>query len=310
MDSEKTASIRSIRGFNRYYTNILGLLDKHMLDSDFSLSEIRVLYEIGHHENCTSKSLIETIRIDSGYLSRMIKRFEKQGLAYRTQSGEDGRVYYLHLTEEGHKILMQMDELSDQQIDQMVGPLIVENRQKLVESMNSIKTLLSGEAPSIAEEVTFRSDLRPGDVGRLISLHGMLYYKECGYNHMFEGYVCKTFYNFFQNYSPDKDRFWFAESKGEIIGAVAIVGHTAEKAQLRWFILDPEYRGRGYGNRLLKEALQYCREKKYTRVFLETTEDQKTAIRMYRQAGFEKTSERENNGWGRELNEQTFELKL
>ncbi len=301
--------IDAIRGFNRFYTNVLGLLDRHLLDSDFSLSEARVLYEIGHSEHCTAKRLIEDLRVDPGYLSRIIKRFEKQGLVYRVQSAADGRLYYLYLTEQGRLTLSQLSELSDQQIAQMVNRLPLPLQQRLVQGMSMIETTLSGPAEP-DQKITIRSELRPGDVGYLIYLHGWIYAKECGYNHGFEKYVCKTFYDFFENYHPEKDRFWFAETDGALIGAIAIVGHSREKAQLRWFILHPDYRGLGLGSTLLRQAMQYCREKGYRQVFLETTADQQTAIRIYTKAGFRKVAEHENNAWGKKLVEQTYELVL
>lgn len=307
MNSIYTPLIRSIRRFNRFYTNVLGLVDKYMLDSEFSLSEIRILYEIGHVDNCTSKKLIEDLRIDSGYLSRIIKHFEKQGLTYRMQSEEDGRMYYLHLTDEGKKTLSKLDELSEEQIYQMIAQLKEQNQKRLVESMQTIENVLSGD---IKENISFRCELRPGDAGQLIHLHGLIYAEECGYNHVFEGYVCKTFFDFFEDYSPEKDSFWFAEANGKMIGAIAIVGHSAEKAQLRWFILHPEFRGLGCGSKLLNEAIQYCREKGYSNIFLETTEEQKTAINMYLKAGFRKVAEHQNDAWGKNLVEQTFELNL
>ena len=310
MNTIHTPLIRTIRRFNRFYTNVLGLLDQHMLDSEFSLSEARVLYEIGHIENCTSKRLIEELRIDSGYLSRIIKRFEKRGLIYRVQSREDGRLYYLHLTDAGKETLSKLDALSDQQIDQMILRLREQNQKKLVEGMEMVENALAEKPVFTEETMNIRCELRPGDIGYLIHLHGWIYAEECGYNHVFEGYVCKTFYEFFENYNPEKDRFWFAEANGKMIGAIAIVGHSAKRAQLRWFILHPEFRGKGLGKKLLNEAVQYSRERGYRHVFLETTEDQKTAIHMYMQAGFKKIKEHENGAWGVNHVEQTYELTL
>ncbi|VBB08940.1 acyl-coa n-acyltransferase [Lucifera butyrica] len=310
MDSAATPLIQSIRRFNRFYTNILGLLDQHMPDSDFSLSEARVLYEIGHTGNCTATKLIEELRMDPGYLSRMIKRFETHSLIYRVKSLEDGRLYYLYLTEQGKKALSKLDALSDRQIAQMIGRLAAEEQKELINGMKTIETALAAKPVLAEESVIIRSELKPGDAGWLIYLHGWIYAEECGYNSVFEGYVCKTFYEFLVAYNPNKDRLWLAEANGEIVGAVAIVGHSSPKAQLRWFILHPQFRGRGLGNRLLSEALQYCREKGVGRVFLETTEDQKTAIAMYRKAGFRKVAEHENNTWGKTLIEQTYELNL
>jgi len=302
--------IRDIRRFNRFYTNILGLLDQHMLNSDFSLSEIRVLYEIGHGENCTAKKLIEELKIDSGYLSRIIRRFEKQGLTYRMQSSDDGRLYYLYLTEAGKGIMAELNDMSDQQIQQLLAQLRDNNQLELVKGMQVIEQALANRPSPEKEEIRIRCDLRPGDIGYLIHLHGWIYAQDCGYNHVFEGYVCKTFYEFMANYHSDKDRLWFAEANGEIVGAIAIVGHSPERAQLRWFILHPEFRGRGLGQRLLKEALQYSRDKGYRQLFLETTDDQQTAIRMYTKVGFQKVREVSHSAWGVNHVEQTYELIL
>lgn len=308
MNGVNTPLVHTVRRFNRFYTNVLGLLDRHMLDSDYSLSEARVLYEIGHLEKCTAKRLSEELKIDPGYLSRIIKRFEKAGLIYREQSAEDGRLYYLYPTEYGKETLAQLDDRSNQEIYGMIGELKEEKQAQLVQSMQGIERALSRDAWLGESKITLRCKLKPGDVGRLIHLHGRLYADECGYNHAFEGYVCQTFADFFANYSANKDRFWFAELNGEIIGAIAIVGHSADQAQLRWFILQPEYRGMGLGQKMLQEALQYAREKGFRKLFLETTADQEKAIRMYRKAGFRKVSAHENQAWGKDLIEQTFEL--
>ncbi|MCR4435233.1 MAG: GNAT family N-acetyltransferase [Clostridiales bacterium] len=175
--------------------------------------------------------------------------------------------------------------------------------------MKTIEAVLAGEAAPIPE-VNIRCDLKPGDAGYLIYLHGWIYSEECGYNHRFEGYVCKTLHDFLENYSPRKDRVWIAEAKGEMVGAIAIVGHSPVKAQLRWFIVHPAFRGMGLGRTLLDNALRYCREMDYKQVFLETTEDQRTAINMYVKAGFKKVSESKNETWGKVLVEQTYELIL
>ncbi|MNI76554.1 Acetyltransferase YpeA [compost metagenome] len=133
---------------------------------------------------------------------------------------------------------------------------------------------------------------------------------ECGYNHLFEAYVCKTFYDLLQTYNPDRDRFWLAEADGEIVGCIAVIGHSNEKAQLRWFILHPDYRRMGIGKKLFHEAIRHCRERGFQHIFLETTDDQKAAIHMYVQAGFKKIAEQENESWGVRNVEQTYELQL
>jgi ribosomal protein S18 acetylase RimI-like enzyme len=162
----------------------------------------------------------------------------------------------------------------------------------------------------LPQNIEIRHNLAPGDVGYLIHMHGWIYEKECGYNYQFEGYVCKTFYDFLENYDTEKDRIWLAQTNREILGSIAIVGHSNTRAQLRWFIIHPDFRGIGLGSKLVNEALKYCKDKGYKHVFLETTSDQKTAIGMYIKRGFKKSVEHKNNIWSRELIEQTYELHL
>ena len=315
MELDYTSLIQGVRRFNRFYTNVLGLLEQHMLSSDYSLSEVRVLYEIGCSENCTAKQLIEELKIDPGYLSRIVKRFEKCNYIERIRSKEDGRLYYLHLTEQGKEILEKLDKLSNEQIAQLLERVPKERQKHLIQGMETIEELFSKrlgtqESAFAEKDISIRSELKAGDIGYLIHLHGWIYAKECGYNYKFESYVCKTFYDFFENYKENKDKFWFAECNGEIIGAIAIVERSVKKAQLRWFILHPKFREKGLGKTLLHKALEFCREKKYESVYLETTEDQKTAIKMYTKAGFKKINERKNNEWGKKLIEQTYKMNL
>lgn len=303
-----TSIIPIIREFNRFYTRILGLLDKHLLDSEFSLSEVRVLYEIGNAQHCTASVLTEQLGLDPGYLSRILKRFDKLGLTYRVQSKEDGRSSLLYLSELGEETLARMNALSDDQIRNMIIDLPSKSRADIARSMTAIQNELSGQPTK--RSIQFRTELKPGDAGALIHLHGWVYAKECGYNHIFEAYVCKTFYELLQTYSPDKDRFWLAEADNEIVGSIAVIGHSDERAQIRWFILHPDYRGMGIGKKLIEDAIAYCREKGYRSVFLETTEDQETAIAMYTKQGFVKIKEQENDAWGVRHIEQTYELEL
>lgn len=153
MNSVHHPIIQAVRRFNRFYTNILGLLDQHMLNSDFSLSEARVLYEIGNTPNCTAKMLIELLSIDPGYLSRIIKRFEKMGLAYREQSKEDGRLYYLFLTDQGKETLARLNGLSDGQIYQMISRLPEQEQLQLARGMQSIEAALSEKPALTGEEI-------------------------------------------------------------------------------------------------------------------------------------------------------------
>jgi DNA-binding MarR family transcriptional regulator/GNAT superfamily N-acetyltransferase len=307
MDPDEKTFVRNVRKFNRFYTGILGLIDRDILSSDFSLSQARVLYEIGSGGNYTAKLLTERLDIDAGYLSRMVKRFEKDGLIRRMQSQDDGRIYFLYLTEYGKVILTKLIDSSEEQILKLTKGLSKPDKLRISREMSDLEMVLSGKKE---QSISVRHDLKPGDAGSLIALHGWIYAQECGYNHIFEAYVCKTFYDFLKSYDSGRDRIWFAEDDGEMIGAIAAVGRKNSTVQLRWFLLHPDYRGLGLGGKLLSDAIQHCSDKGFSSIFLETTDDQETAIRMYVKAGFRKTKEYKDDSWGKEHMEQTYELSL
>lgn len=307
------ALVGEIRQFNRFYTNTIGLLDRHVLNSPFSLAEARVLLEVSRSSGCTASGLIGLLKLDPGYLSRIIKRFERQRLVYRQKSHTDGRSSLIYITEEGRLVLAGLESTSNRQIRNLIGSLPETGQLNLVRCMRTIQNVLDGKAASKAqpETVRLRHDLRPGDIGNIIHLHGVIYAAECDYNHEFEGYVCGTFQPFAASYRPGRDRLWVAETdSGVPAGSIAIVGHTETVAQLRWFLLEPSYRGRGLGQRMLKEALKFCRERGYRQVFLLTTSDQQTAIQMYKKAGFVNTDNKPVQMWGRSFTEERFELTL
>ena len=155
-----------------------------------------------------------------------------------------------------------------------------------------------------------RHHIKPGDIGYLTYLHGILYAKECGYDHTFEAYVAGGLAEFVQSFSPDKDRIWLAEIKGRIIGSIAVVGHSKVDAQLRWFLVHPDYRRLGIGKELLKDALQFCKERKYKTIFLWTASELVEAGHLYTRFGFSKTEEKTHEIWGKKITEEKYELCL
>jgi len=155
-----------------------------------------------------------------------------------------------------------------------------------------------------------RHHIKPGDIGYLTHLHGILYAKEYGYDQTFEAYVAGGLAEFVQAFSPDKDRIWLAETNGQIIGSIAIVGHSKVDAQIRWFLVHPDYRGLGIGKELLKEALQFCKERKYKTIFLWTTSELIEAGHLYTRFGFLKTEEKAHEIWGKRVTEERYDLYL
>lgn len=299
-----------MRKFNRFYTGLIGLLDQHILDSNFSLSEVRVLYEIWHTEQCTAGKLTERLKLDGGYLSRMLKVFEENNIVIRKQSATDGRTWLLQLSAKGKRLMQTLDERSNEQIRQVLEPLPAARQEEVAASMSTIEQLLSGKNDITLSDIVFRNELQPGDVGYLIYLHGDLYARETGYNLEFEAYVCKTFYDFLQSYDPAKDRVFLAVYRQRIVGAVAILGHSSYLAQLRWLLVHPDMRGIGLGKKLVTDALAFCREKQYKQVYLLTTNQQTTAADIYLKAGFKKTDIQPQQIWGHQLYEERYDLEL
>ncbi len=305
-------TIERIREFNRFYTNILGIIDQHILDSSFSLAEARVLFEIYHTKECTATQLMTQLKMDKGYLSRVLSRFVKNNLIYKKKSSNDTRYSYLYLTEKGLALFFKLNEASNEQIQAIISDLSAQDQAILVGSMNRAQRILSrsGKPAVSIQEIKIRHDFYPGDIGYLIHLHGIIYARDCGYNYQFEGYVAQTFHEFTEHYNPEKDRLWLAELDGEIVGSIAIVGHSKNEAQLRWFLIHPSARRIGLGKNLLEEALGFCREQNFSHVFLLTTSDQQTAIKMYTHAGFKKTTESPVQVWGKRMIDLRYELTI
>lgn len=303
---EKSVKSRAleIREFNRFYTNIIGLVNKTVLGSPYSLAEVRVLLEIDSAGQCTAKDLTKLLQIDPGYLSRMLNRFIKDDLVVRSKSLTDGRAQVLSLTNKGRDTFQKLSEESTIQITKILEHFPNSDQEKLVRSMKVANAILSQEA---GDPIIIRTH-KPGDVGYIAYRHGVLYEKEYGLDPIFERYVFASLADFINN--PSVGEIWVAEAYGEIVGFVAIVKSDEENAQLRWFLIEPEYRGRGLGHRLLNEAMLYCKRKKIKHVFLWTFAELAAARHLYSSIGFVRTEEEKNETWKSGLIEERWDLTL
>lgn len=304
--------VEQIRSFNRFYTAHLGLLNEHILNGPYSLAEARILFEIGLRQPISSQELTSILGLDKGYLSKIIKMFSNDQVITRTPSTQDSRVHLISLSDHGAALLHELQGKSDRQIEAFLEKLSPDESEMLVSSMRTVENLLSADYNSkvLSNQVTYREGLKPGDIGYLIYLHGVLYARESGYSQEFEGYVVKTFYEFLEHYDTQKDKIWLATYNRQIVGCIAILAKPDHEAQLRWFLVHPIFRGTGIGKHLLSTALTHCREQHFNNVYLLTTDVQQKAIAMYKKAGFVPTESVQLEQWGKMLREERYDLKL
>lgn len=163
---------------------------------------------------------------------------------------------------------------------------------------------------ALNKQIRIRTEIRPGDIGYLVYLHGVLYAQEYRLDQTFEGYVAAGLGEFAKSYDESQDRLWLAEMDGYIVGSIAIAGQISKTAQLRWFLVHPDVRGGGLGRRLVQEALDFCRERNFESVFLWTLSDLKAAAHLYTDAGFERTEQETHQVWGSMRTEERYDLAL
>ncbi|WP_431803677.1 bifunctional helix-turn-helix transcriptional regulator/GNAT family N-acetyltransferase [Halobacillus andaensis] len=299
--------VEKIRQFNRYYANVLGKIDQEIYNQPFPLTEARVITEIHYRNGCTATEVRENLGIDRGYMSRIVQRFESENIIVKKQSPADKRQHLLYLTEYGEKIYNELVEHANYGVDKMIQRLSKSELAKLVSSMETIQSIYSKDR-STHSEVSIRT-FQPGDVGYVAYLHGRLYDQTYKFGRMFEYYVMKGLSEFMIN--TEGGELWVAEVNGEIVGSIAITKSTETVAQLRWFILDENYQGRGIGKNLMETAINFCKEQNYQHLFLWTVSTLDTARYLYQKYNFTITEEKPNEEWtGTKLIEERWDLDL
>ncbi|MFO1312558.1 MAG: bifunctional helix-turn-helix transcriptional regulator/GNAT family N-acetyltransferase [Burkholderiales bacterium] len=300
--------IEAIRRFNRFYTRRIGVLHEGLLDSPWSLAEVRVLYELAHRPRVTARELAQDLAIDAGYLSRMLKGFERRGLVRREASREDGRERLLSLTSEGRRAFAPLEARSRRQVAAMLGPLPESDRARLAGAMAAIERILdpdTGRPPAFV----LRSH-RPGDMGWVVQAHGEIYQREYGWDDRFEALVARIAGEFIDRLDPAKERCWIAERDGERVGSVFVVKKSATIAKLRLLIVDPRARGLGLGAALVGECLRFARSCGYRRMTLWTQHNLTAARRIYEAAGFRIVASEKHALFGVPLVGETWDITL
>ncbi|WP_246658676.1 helix-turn-helix domain-containing GNAT family N-acetyltransferase [Mesorhizobium sp. J18] len=302
------SQIATVRRFTRFYTRQIGLLESKLLKSAFSLTEARILYELANRDGVTASELVKDLGLDPGYLSRILKRFEHQGLLSRAPSPQDGRQSVLTITEAGRAAFGPLDRGSVEQVAGMLEALRPEQRRKLTNSMETIERLL-GKAPDAAVPYILRSH-RPGDMGWIIHRQMVLYNSEYGWDEGYEALISEILGNFLKNFDPKYENAWIAEREGEIVGSVFVVRQSHEVAKLRLLFVEPAARGLGIGRRLVDECIRFSRQRGYKTLTLWTNDVLVSARRIYQAAGFRLVEEEKHHSFGKDLVGQNWELSL
>jgi DNA-binding MarR family transcriptional regulator/N-acetylglutamate synthase-like GNAT family acetyltransferase len=298
----------SVRRFNRFYTKQIGVLRKGYLDSAFSLAEGRVLYEIAHRDRPIAAELSKDLDLDPGYLSRLLAKFEKQGLLARKASGNDARQSHLSLNASGRQAFAPLEARSQKQASTMLSKLSAADQQRLVDAMQTIERLLGAE-PQATAHYSLR-DPQPGDLGWVVQLHGAFYAAEYGWDESFEALTAEIVAKFVQNFDAKRERCWIAERDGANLGCVFLVKKSNQVAKLRLLLVDPSAHGLGIGKRLVGECIRFAREAGYRKMTLWTQSNLVAARGIYKNAGFRLVKQWPVTQFGHKMTSETWDLKL
>lgn len=300
--------IDAVRKFNRFYTKHVGALNEGLLNSRFSLTEMRVLYELYAGENLTARDLSKSLSLDPAYLSRLLKKFKSEGLLKTERSATDGRQRFLTFTEEGKCAFTPFIEASRNEVTAILDPLSDATQTRLLAAMDYIASVLN-PADEKSNPVVLRGH-RPGDIGWVIHRHAVLYAREYGFDSSFEALVAQVAGEFLTNFDPQFEHCWIAERNDEILGSVFLVKKTKTTAQLRLLYVEPTARGLGVGRKLIDECIRFANHKHYEKLTLWTNSTLHAAIHLYEEAGFEMVEEEPHHSFGQDLVGQIWDLKL
>jgi DNA-binding MarR family transcriptional regulator/GNAT superfamily N-acetyltransferase len=294
-----------VRQFTRFYTRQAGVLHEHLLDSEFSLTQARILYELAHGQGLTAADLGRELGLDAGYLSRVLAGFQKRGFIEKKRSPTDGRSVCITLTRKGNTAFRPLDQASHRVAVAMLERLPVVQQQQLIGAMEQIEGTFSEASPSYVLR-----NPQAGDMGWVIHRHGALYAQEYGWNTDFEALVAQIVAGYMQKPDSPERHGWIAEKDGKVVGSVFVVRHTRRVAKLRLLYVEPSARGLGIGNRLVDECLRFAKQAGYSKMVLWTNSILTGARHIYRKAGFTLVHEEPHHSFGKDLVGETWERAL
>jgi DNA-binding MarR family transcriptional regulator/N-acetylglutamate synthase-like GNAT family acetyltransferase len=293
--------------FNRFYTGVIGVLRDGLLQTPYSLTEARVIFELAQRERMEVADLRRDLDLDGGYLSRILTRFEADGLIGRERSSADARRQVIRLTDRGGEVFTTLDARSAEEIAALLAGLSEEEQRQLVAAMATIRSLLERRPPP--RSFVLRP-LGPGDLGWVVHRHGVLYAQEYGWDETFEALVARIVADYVDHRNPRRENAWIAEVEGEPAGCVFCVQRDERTAQLRLLLVEPRARGLGIGTRLVEECLRFARRAGYEEIMLWTNDVLVDARRIYERAGFELAEEEPHHSFGHDLVGQNWRRTL
>jgi DNA-binding MarR family transcriptional regulator/GNAT superfamily N-acetyltransferase len=304
--------VAAVRRFNRIYTRRIGALDEGHLHTSFSLAEARVLYELAQRDAPTAAELGRELQLDAGYLSRLLRGFERAGLVERSPSPSDARQSHLRLTAAGRETAADLEARARDAIAGLLATLGDGDQRRLLGAVRTLEELLAPRRPDRSAEPYLLRSPRPGDLGWVVARNGALYAAEYGWDARYEGLVARIVADFVDRFDPRRERCWIAERDGENVGSVFLVRHPEREgvAKLRLLIVEPSARGLGIGRRLVDECTRFARQSGYHTITLWTQSILTAARHIYAAAGYRRVAEEPHTSFGHELVAETWELVL
>ena len=308
MDPTLQSQIAAVRGFSRFYTRKLGIIEPKLLDSPWTLQEARIIYEIAQHQSCTATDLVGALGLDAGFLSRTLQTLQRRQIVARKPSKTDRRVNELTLTAKGRAAFAELDTRSRRAVAALLDGLEEGRRAAVVHAMSTIEQTLE-PPPQQPAGFLLRSH-RPGDIGWVVSRHGALYAREYGWDISFEAKVAEIAAQFIKSYDASREHCWIAEVGGEPVGSIFLVKASDEVAKLRLLLVEEKARGLGVGRALTEQCIRFAREAGYASITLWTQSILVAARGIYQRAGFRRVAEEKHHSFGVDLVGETWELTL
>lgn len=299
--------VRQLRSFNRFYTDVIGLLRDGLLGTRFSLTQSRILFELGASDGASPSELAERLHLNLGYMSRVLSRLKEQGLVVATRSPEDARRHVVSLTTAGRKAFRLLDERSSQQVHGLLAQLNDDEQVRLMSSLTEVQSLL--DEKKRAPLVVLRAPVS-GDYGWVIQRHGELYAQEYGWDESFESLVGRVVVDYLDHHDLNREAAWIAEANGARVGCIFCMKKDDNIAQLRLLLVEPSGRGMGIGTRLVQECIAFATRAGYKQMMLWTNDVLEDARRIYERVGFRLVDEDAHHSFGHDLVGQNWLLEL